>query len=83
MTIYRRHVNEFLRTEFEGTGRLAGIGIVEEDYGEESFPGYSPWQDKKVRYWSRTRRSEPAPVVVYKLSENEMKKYRGENSSKT
>ena len=72
----KRHVNENLRTEFEGSGRLAGTGIDEENYSEESFPDRNPWRYKKHR--PLKQKIEPAPVVVYKLSEEELKKYRGE-----
>ena len=72
----KRHVNENLRTEFEGSGRLAGTGIDEENYSEKSFPDRNPWRYKKHR--PLKQKIEPAPVVVYKLSEEELKKYRGE-----
>lgn len=72
----KRHVNETLRTQFEGSGRLAGTGIAEEDYSEESFPDRNPLRYKKHR--PLKQKIEPAPVVVYRLSEDELKKYRGE-----
>ena len=59
----KRHVNESLRTAFAGTGKLAGIGVDEKDYSEESYPDRNP-------------------LVVYKLSEEELKKYRDGVSGK-
>lgn len=32
----RRHANEFLRTNFVNSGRIAGMGILYDDYSEES-----------------------------------------------
>lgn len=32
----RRHVNEFRHTNFADTGRIAGIGIVEDNYNHDS-----------------------------------------------
>ena len=74
----RRHVNENLRTAFRGSGRLAGIGINEDDYSEEAYPNRNPWWRKRTVFfvipdWA------PGPVTVYKLSEEELKKYRGES----
>ena len=74
----KRHVNESLRTGFEGSGRLAGTGIEEENYSEESFPDRNPWRYKSVLPRASKRNGEPTPVTVYKLSEEELKKYRGE-----
>ncbi len=34
----RRHANEFLRTTFTNSGRIAGMGILYDDYSETSFP---------------------------------------------
>lgn len=31
----KRHINEFLRTEFANSGRAAGAGISEDHYGDE------------------------------------------------
>lgn len=36
----KRHINEFLKTDFANSGRAAGIGISEDRYDEES--GYRP-----------------------------------------
>ena len=71
----RRHANENLRTTFEGSGRFAGIGVYEEDYSEESFPDQNPWRRKSALPKVVQRKDEPLPVVVYKLSEEELKKY--------
>lgn len=34
----KRHINEFLKSAFANSGRAAGMGIVEDQYTEESFP---------------------------------------------
>jgi hypothetical protein len=36
----KRHINEFLKTEFANSGRAAGTGISYDKYDEES--GYKP-----------------------------------------
>jgi hypothetical protein len=36
----KRHINEFLKTEFANSGRAAGTGISYDKYDEES--GYRP-----------------------------------------
>lgn len=43
----KKHYNEFLKTRFHDSGRIAGTGIDEEDYSEESFP--DKYRDKKSR----------------------------------
>ena len=71
----KRHANENLRTKFAGTGRFAGTGLVEEDYSEESFPDYV--RDGTEYWWSAPRKKEEAqPVTVYKMSEEELARYR-------
>lgn len=34
----KRHANERLRTSFANSGRIAGMGILHDNYGEDSFP---------------------------------------------
>lgn len=36
----KRHINEFLKTEFANSGRAAGAGVLYDRYDEES--GYRP-----------------------------------------
>jgi len=35
----KQYVNEFKRTSFVNSGRIAGMGIQEDRYDEESYPG--------------------------------------------
>ena len=78
----KRHVNEFMRVF---SGRIAGNGMDEEDYSEESFPRDSPWKDtKRTATWippykeiKKAKFKEP-PVRKYKLSDEELKKYKEE-----
>ena len=37
----KKHPNEFMRTNLN-SGRIAGTGIPEGDYSEDSFPDYNP-----------------------------------------
>jgi hypothetical protein len=36
----RRHINEFMKTQLANSGRAAGMGILYDDYSEESYGGY-------------------------------------------
>ena len=36
----RRHINEFMKTRLANSGRAAGMGILYDDYSEESYGGY-------------------------------------------
>lgn len=36
------HINERMRTSFTNSGRVAGAGILYDDYGEESWGGNKP-----------------------------------------
>ena len=70
----RRHCNEFFRTD---TGRLAGDGMIHDDYGEESFSGDSPYQERAYTPIPiKGRKAEEKPVKTYRLSEEELEKYR-------
>lgn len=35
----KRHANERMRTSFANSGRIAGMGILHDNYSEDSFPG--------------------------------------------
>jgi len=72
----KRHINEFLRTGFRNSGRVAGHGMVEDDYSEESNG------DDMIRYSRGTSFNHKmdiknGPVTKYKLSEKELEEYRG------
>ena len=34
----KRHANEFMRTSFSNSGRIAGMGILHDSYDEEAYP---------------------------------------------
>lgn len=34
----KRHANERMRTSFANSGRIAGMGILHDNYSEDSFP---------------------------------------------
>ncbi len=80
----KRHVNEFLKTKFTNRGRIAGTGMDEEDYSENSFPCKTPWEDRKSRYWkAHNKIPSPSLIVTYKLSKEELEKYREEEGVKS
>ena len=73
----KRHPNENLRTQFEGSGRFAGTGIIEDDYSEESFPDDRKHWRRGVSFWHKPMKIKSAKVKTYKLSDEELEYYRG------
>ena len=70
----KRHFNEFLRTD---TGRLAGDGMIHDDYSEESYGGDSPYEERGYTpIYKKKEKVEEKPVKTYKLSEEELAKYK-------
>jgi hypothetical protein len=70
----KRHANEFLRSD---TGRLAGIGMQEDDYSEESYAGDSPYEERGYTPIPKKKEKvKEKPVRQYKLSEEELAKYK-------
>lgn len=71
----KRHANEFRRTQFANSGRIAGTGILYDDYSEEAYPSviirtdYFP--DYKVGYQETKEekdfRDNGGEVVSYRL----------------
>ncbi len=45
----RRHINEFMKTRLANSGRAAGMGILYDDYSEESYGGYRNYNVGQVR----------------------------------
>ena len=77
----KRHINEFIKTGFECQGiRSAGMGILYDRYDDESGgPSYGPGTcmfNKQLT--PEERLALDGPVVTYKLSKEELKKYKGE-----
>lgn len=71
MSSHKRHINEFMKTEFHN-GRAAGIGIDEDDYSEESSPDKYPHRYKGgVDFVNRGPR-EPYPVVIIREAKREI-----------
>ena len=62
----KRHINEMLKTSFANSGRAKGAGIVEDDYGDESWSGHAYQKQPKVEH---KQRGEDGPCVVYRESE--------------
>jgi hypothetical protein len=71
----RRHANEFMRTSY---GRIAGIGILYDDYSEESYPSvntdprYCPDPKLSIPLSEEEKkfRDEGGPVVTYRIKED-------------
>lgn len=65
----KRHINEFMKTSFVNSGRVAGHGMVEDDYSEESGPqGYVKRMTSvpiKAREENAKERHKNEPVKVY------------------
>ncbi len=71
----KRHVNEFMKTGFTDSGRVAGMGILEDDYSEESFPDERKHWRRGVAFWYHPMKFEEAPVKVYKMTKEELREY--------
>ncbi len=74
----KRHINEFGRTSFANSGRVAGMGISEDRYNEESFPGQGNidprWMKKNTPVPKICDEdAEESPVITYRLSNEELK----------
>ena len=68
----RRHINEFMKTRFANSGRAAGIGILYDDYSEESYGGYRNSGNIRVRTISEflsveERKALNGPVKTYQI----------------
>lgn len=48
-TSKRGHANEHMKTSLRNGGRIAGMGILYDDYSEESYGGYCNISAGKVR----------------------------------
>ena len=69
----RGHANEHMKTSFAHSGRIAGIGILYDDYSEESYGGY---YDFKCRMRTVSESLTPdevqalnSPVITYRIKE--------------
>ena len=63
--------NEFMRSY---NGKIAGNGMLEDRYDEEAFGGGR--LINRSSWWKDTKNIEETEVKIYKLSEEELKKYR-------
>lgn len=73
----KRHVNERIRTSLANSGRIAGTGMLYDDYSETSYPSgmmrtdYFP--EKKVGIplteEERRFREEGGPVITYRIED--------------
>ena len=74
-----RHSNEFRRTSFTNSGRIAGHGMLHDNYSEESYRGvphesYQP--DPKLNKYTQEEWEEltkESEVVTYYISKEEAK----------
>ena len=62
----RRHVNEFLKTTMGNTGRIAGMGIVEDRY-DDNGDYYNQYSGEPKFY--QPKGGEDGEVIVMKASE--------------
>lgn len=73
----KSHVNEKLKTKFYSQGnRIAGMGITEDRYDDESFPDHNPFNNHSTSFWHKPVKVEPEPIKTYKLSEEELNYYK-------
>lgn len=72
----KKHVNEQLKTNFKAHGnRIAGNGMEEDDYGEQSFPDDRPYRRPNKVLWQRPIEIKEYPVKSYQLSKDELEEY--------
>jgi hypothetical protein len=69
-TSKRGHANERMKTSFRNSGRIAGMGILYDDYSEESYGGYHNITAGRVRTISDSMTPEEraelnGPVITY------------------
>lgn len=75
----KRHTNEFMRTSFANSGRVAGSGVLYDDYSETSYPSgmmrtdYFPDPKIQVALTEEEKRfrDEGGPVITYTLIDKE------------
>lgn len=73
----RGHANEHMKTALRNGGRIAGMGILYDDYSEEAFPSVNtdtrycpdpklgiPLTEEEKRF-----RDEGGPVITYQIKE--------------
>lgn len=73
-TSRRGHANEHMKTSFRNGGRIAGMGILHDNYSEESYrPNYDPGKIKVHTPSDFLTPEERAglngKVITYKLDE--------------
>lgn len=64
----RRYIGKALKSELAQTGRFAGSGISEDNYSEESFPDFIPFNPTRCRssiFKKAESDPEPAEVITY------------------
>jgi hypothetical protein len=74
----RGHANEHMKTSFRNSGRIAGIGILYDDYSEEAFssvntdPRYCPDPKLGIPLTEEEKkfRDEGGPVITYQIKED-------------
>lgn len=64
----KRKPSECTKTEFANSGRIAGIGITEGNYSEDSFPDSNPFRYKQPSFIHEHQYPE-CEVVIYKANE--------------
>lgn len=65
----KRHRNEYLMSDLANSGRIAGMGMTEDDYSENSFPGPRIRRRKQLLLLERTDEEKAllnGPVIVKK-----------------
>lgn len=71
----KRHINEFMKTRLANRGRAAGMGILYDDYSEESYGGYRNISAGQVKtpydFMTPEERAKlNGPVKTYRIKED-------------
>lgn len=68
MTMHKRHINEFRKTELANKGRAAGMGIVEDNYGDESMSDLYN-RGNSISPFEHNPKGENGEVIIIKKGE--------------
>jgi hypothetical protein len=74
----RGHANEHMKTSLRNGGRIAGMGILEDDYSESAYPSvvtrtdYLPERKVDIPLTEEEKkfRDEGGPVITYRIAED-------------
>lgn len=67
--MHKRHINEFIKTGYANSGRVAGMGINEDNYGDESMSDLYN-RGHSVSPFEHNPKGENGEVIISKKGSN-------------